>query len=101
MTARVDIATIAGTGFAFAMVAAAIILGGSVGNFLNLPSFLLVVLGTFAVTTVCFSLQEMAGSPKVIAKTIIYTIGDAQQAAIELLKLSDIARSQGILALEN
>ena len=49
-----DIATVLGLLGAFALISAAIILGGSPKQFINLQSILIVFGGTFAVTTVCF-----------------------------------------------
>ena len=62
-----DFATIIGILIAFALIVTAIFLGGSPGSFINVPSVLIVVGGTFAVTTVCFSLSEMVRTGSVIS----------------------------------
>ena len=55
----IDLATIVGLIGAFTLVFAAIYLGGSVGSFINIPSILIVLLGTIAVTLTCFSFKEI------------------------------------------
>ena len=55
----IDFATIIGLLGAFGLVFAAIYLGGSVGSFINIPSILIVLLGTIAVTVTCFSFKEV------------------------------------------
>ena len=57
-----DIATIAGIVGAFVLIIIAMLLGGSPLAFLDAPSVLIVLGGTFAVTMSCFSLPEMFGA---------------------------------------
>ncbi|MBM3554342.1 MAG: flagellar motor protein MotA, partial [Alphaproteobacteria bacterium] len=64
------------------------------------PSILLVVAGTFAVATVSFSLQEIVRAQKVMFKTLFYHLADPSDAAIEMLQLSERARKEGVLALQ-
>ena len=98
--ASVDIATVAGLVGGFGLVIAAIITGGSPGSFVNVPSVLIVIGGTASVTTMCFSLPEMVKSSKVIAKTFMYASRDPSQAAIQILKIAELARRQGVLSLQ-
>jgi len=100
MKSKIDFATIGGLIIAVTMICATIILGGDAKNFLQLPSILLVVGGTFSLTTICFSLSDMAKSPKVIKDTILYSIADPSTVAIEIIKMSTLAREKGVLALE-
>jgi len=99
-TTSMDIATIAGLAGGFGLVASAIILGGSPGSFINIPSILIVVGGTISVTMMCFSLPEMLKSTKVIAKAFFYSSQDPSEAAIQILKIGELARRQGVLALQ-
>lgn len=96
-----DIATVAGLICGFGLIATAIILGGSPGSFINPPSILIVVGGTFAVTTACFSLAEMGRTFKVILKTFNYSSRDSSEAAIQVLQIAAMARKQGVLAVQN
>ena len=65
-----DFATVIGLVCGFSLVATAIVLGGSPGSFVNLPSILIVIGGTLAVTTICFSLIEMGRTAKVLMKAL-------------------------------
>src|SRR3546814_17633179 len=56
----VDFATLLGVGGAFVMIAGAMMLSGQAAAFLDVPSILIVVGGTFLVTTIPFSLRELA-----------------------------------------
>lgn len=96
----VDIATIVGIPSAFALIFAAIYLGGSPGAFLNLPSIFIVVGGTFGVTTACYSLADMGNSVRIVAQTVLHRSRDASAAAVHVLQLAQIARSRGVLALQ-
>src|SRR3546814_236365 len=58
----VDFATLLGVGGAFVMIAGAMMLSGQAAAFLDVPSILIVVGGTFLVTTISFSLSEIAAA---------------------------------------
>jgi len=96
-----DMATIIGLLCGFGFIGWAILLGGSPGSFLNPPAILIVVGGTLAVTTACFSLEEMKRTARVVMKTIFYSSRDPSDAAIHVLKVAEMARKQGVLALQN
>jgi len=95
-----DYATIIGIPGAFALIATAIFLGGSPGAFLNLPSIFIVLGGTAGVTTACFSLKDMGSAVRIVAQTIMHKSRDPAAAAIHVLKLAQIARYRGVLALQ-
>lgn len=96
-----DIATIVGLLGGFGLVIAAIVTGGSPGSFINIPSILIVIGGTLCVTMMCFSLQELGRTFKVILKTISYTSRDPSEAAIQVLQIAELARRQGVLSLQS
>src|SRR3546814_2879236 len=54
----VDFATLLGVGGAFVMIAGAMMLSGQAAAFLDVPSILIVVGGTFLATTISFSRSE-------------------------------------------
>ena len=95
-----DFATRIGLGGAFGLIATAVILGGSPQAFFKAPAILIVVGGTFATTTICFSLSDVYGSQKVILRTIFYPVTDPAAAAIRILHLAETARKQGVLYLQ-
>lgn len=96
-----DIATILGLIIGFSLVATAIFLGGSPGSFINAPSILIVIGGTFAVTTACFTLGEMRRTMRVVLKTFSNSNRDPSEAAVHVLQIAEMARKQGVLALQN
>lgn len=97
----IDLATIIGLICGFGLVGAAIMLGGSPESFINLPSVLIVVGGTLAVTTACFSLTEMSRTFGVVMGTFFHSVRDPSRAAVQVLQISELARKQGVLALQN
>jgi len=98
---RMDPATIIGLLCGFGMVGSAIMLGGSPESFINPPSVLIVIGGTLAVTTACFSISEMGRTFRVVMKSFFHTSRDASQAAIQTLQIAELARKRGVLALQN
>lgn len=95
-----DIATIVGLIGGFGLVVSAIFSGGSPKSFINIPSVMIVFGGTFFITMMCFSLQEMLRTLKTIMKTISYSSRDPSEAAIQVLQIAELARRQGVLSLQ-
>ena len=98
---NLDPATLFGLVCGFGLLSAAIVLGGSPGSFINAPSILLVLGGTFSVVTVSYSLAEVVNTFRVIGKTIVWSGRDPSEAAVSVIKTAEIARRQGVLALQN
>jgi len=95
-----DIATIIGLILGFILVAAAIVTGGSPGAFIDLPSILIVIGGTFAVTTISFSLGEIIKGQGLMLKAVFYKSPDPSAAALQVLELADLARKNGVLGMQ-
>lgn len=96
----IDLATVIGLICGFAMIIAAIVLGGTPESFLNLPSVLIVIGGTLAVTTICFSLEEMFGTFRIATHAIFRNAQEPFDAAYKALQVAELARKQGVLALQ-
>jgi chemotaxis protein MotA len=94
-----DGATVFGLAGALALIIAAIVLGGSAGAFFNLPGLLIVVGGTFAVTTVSFNLGDVGRTFGVLSNTVFYRERDPQDAAYSMIELADFCRKHGVLRL--
>ncbi len=97
---RPDAATILGLLSGFALIAAAIVAGGTPRSFLNLPSLFIVVGGTFAVVLTCFSAEEVLNTARVLAKTMIASMPAPREAAMQVVQLADLARRYGPLHLQ-
>jgi len=96
----VDIATLIGLLGGFGIIIGAIATGGDVLLFVNVPSILIVVGGTFMVTLMQVSLKFFMGSFSIAMKVFFYKTDDAQQLIEEAIGLADVARKNGLLALE-
>ncbi len=97
----VDVATVLGLAVGFGLVAAAIVLGGSPASFVNIPSVLIVIGGTLAITTASFSIPEMGRTARVCLKTFTRVNRDPRRACFQALQLAELSRKQGVLALQN
>jgi chemotaxis protein MotA len=97
----VDIATIVGFIFAFVIIGVAIIMGGPFMIFVNPPSIVLVVCGTFAVTLMRITLADFLGSFKIGLKGFFYKLDSTQTLIDESVEMAKLARKEGILSLEN
>jgi len=93
----IDIMTVIGMICSFAMIITAIVLGGSPESFINPPSILIVIGGTLAITTVCFSFSEIGSTVKVISKTMFRNTQEPFDAAYKALQVAEISHKQGTL----
>ena len=98
--ASLDFATLAGVLGAFALIATAMVLGGSPGAFLDIPALLIVLGGSFLVTSVSFSVGEIFRAQGVMLKAVVYQTQDPSAAAEQILVLAGQARRHGILSLQ-
>ena len=98
---RIDSATVLGFASGFGLVAVAMTVGGSPWSFFDLPAFLIVIGGTFGVTTICFPMQEMLQTPRVVGKALVRPVRDAQRTAWEMLSIAEVARKKGLLDFED
>ncbi|EIC21875.1 flagellar motor component [Thiorhodovibrio frisius] len=96
-----DFATIVGVVVVLIAAIGAILVGGDIGVFINIPSILIVVLGTFGATLVRISFGEFFGSFKIGLKSIIHSSPSPRELIEDAVQLANVARKEGILALEN
>ena len=96
-----DLSTIGGVAAAFVLILSAIALGANPFAFFDIPSALIVLCGTLAVTIASFSFAEIWNTQKLAAKTIFYTHHDLQREASQLIGLAEMARRDGPLSLQN
>jgi chemotaxis protein MotA len=95
-----DIATLLGLFGGLGVIVASIFIGGSVGTFVNIPSIVVVVGGTFMVTLCQISLAQFLGSFKVTLRAFMHKSVSAESLIDEAIELAGTARKEGILALE-
>ena len=96
-----DLATLLGMIGAMGIVLAAILTGGSPLVFVNVPSILIVLGGTFLVVMIKFSLSHFFGAFKVAGRAFMFKMDDPESLISTIVNLANIARKEGMLALEN
>ena len=96
-----DISTVVGLILGVVLVCMAILLGGSFGAYIDVPSAMIVIGGATAATLTAFPLARFLKLPQVGLKTIFSTSTDPIELVKQLVELAEIARRDGILALEN
>ncbi len=69
-----DLATLVGLMGAFAVVIGSMMLSGSIGMFVNVPSLMIVFVGTLFVVLMKFSLAQFLGAVKVAVKAFSFKL---------------------------
>lgn len=96
-----ELTTLIGILSGFALIALSIIRGGDLSSFYDLDSILITVGGTIAATVISFPFKTLKSMGSVI-KCAFQRKDFDLQADIELVvRLANIARQEGLLALEN
>lgn len=95
-----DIATLIGLLGGFGIIIGAIATGGDIMMFFDVASVLIVVGGTFMITLMQVSLGDFLGSFAIGLKAFFYNVDDPRQLIEEGVALADVARKNGLLALE-
>lgn len=96
-----DKATLIGIIAGFGLIIGSIVMGGPLGAFINIPSLLIVVGGTIAACFIMESMKHAIGAVKVAKNAFFEKGADATETIKQILELSNTARREGILALEN
>ncbi len=95
-----DLATLIGLLGAFGIVIFAMLSGGSVAMFVNVPSLLIVLVGSLFVVLMKFNLGQFLGAIKVAIKAFSFKITAPKDLIEEVVELADEARKGGLLSLE-
>ncbi len=96
-----DLATVIGLIGSFGIVIAAMVVGGDVLVFVNVPSLLIVLLGSLMVVMMKFGLGQFLGSFKIALKAFIFKLETPDELIEKTVELSQTARKNGLLALES
>lgn len=91
--------TVFGLGLTFALISVAILIGKSDANFFNIPSFMIVILGTMTVTSISFSWQELKNAGNIIGNSLFYKRTSPSDMARQLMNISMLAKTKGLLAI--
>lgn len=95
-----DIASILGIISGVILIVASIFMGGDLSIFVNVPSLMIVGGGTIAATLIAYPLKEVLGVMKVLTKVFKSQKQDFGHLISELARYAQIAKKQGVLALE-
>ncbi len=95
-----DLSTVLGIGAAFGLMLLAILQGGSLALFINIPSVLIVVGGTFGNTLVHYSFGDVFDALNVAKKTFLHKEMSINNLITQLMEFANKARKEGILALQ-
>lgn len=95
-----DIATLIGLVFAFALLITAILLGGSLAAFVDVPSILIVFGGVITTTLVMQKMQVVVGTIGVAIQSFFDRATPVAELVEKIVELADKARREGLLALE-
>lgn len=97
-----DLATIVGMIAAFGVVVTAILLGGTIGQFIDIPSVLIVIGGGLSATLIRFTLGGIGGAIVTGGKVAFGGKNvNARDMIEKITELADVARKSGPLGLEN
>lgn len=95
----VDVITILGLVLSFGLIIGAIAMGQSDAQFFNLPSVLIVVLGTMTATAVSYTGSELSQALPIIRGSAVRPVRDFSGLAKSMMDLAVIARQRGLLQL--
>lgn len=96
-----DLATLLGLIITFGFILGAILAGGSILLFVNVPSLLIVIGGSVSVVLMQFTLGQFFGAFKVAMKAFFHKSVDAAELIEQAGVLANVARKEGMMALES
>lgn len=97
-----DLATVLGFLLAVIFMAVAVVLGGgSAGAFIDIPSIIVTFGGSMATVMMCFSIKNFFRSVIVLKAAFMNKPPSIHELIDELVRLAEISRHDGLLALES
>jgi len=96
-----DVATISGIILGLVVISWSIVMGPGLTIFIDVPGFLICVGGTMTSTMIHFPLSRFFGLLSVVKKTVLYKLPSPTEEITRMVRLARVARSEGLLALEN
>ena len=96
-----DIATLLGSLIGFVLVIGAIVLGGDLTLFVNIPGLMIVIGGTFAAICVTFPIGEVIQAHQGAFAMFMKRKGKVIDVVNIMVRIAEISRREGLIALEN
>ena len=95
-----DLATLVGMIGAIGFIVMAMIMGGGLGMFIDVPSIAIVFGGSTFVLLSNYTLPQFIGAGKIAGKAFSFKIESPEELIEKIVELADSARKGGFLALE-
>ncbi|WP_028774599.1 flagellar motor protein PomA [Shewanella waksmanii] len=95
-----DLATLIGLIGAFGFIIMAMVSSGGIVIFIDVPSVLIVMIGSLFVVMMKYNLKQFLGAIKIAAKAFIFKIDKPDELIEQSVTMADAARKGGFLALE-
>ena len=95
-----DISIVIGLVLGVVLLIGAIMLGGTIGMFVNIPSVLVVVGGTSSSLFIRYKMNYVFGVIGIMMNAFFPKSGDTSDIINTVIELASVARKDGILALE-
>ncbi len=95
-----DLSTVIGIGAAFGLMLMAILQGGPLTIFINVPAIMIVFGGTLGNTLVHYPFSDVLGAMSVAKKTFLHQEMSINNLIVQLMEFANKARKEGILALQ-
>jgi len=96
-----DIVTLLGMAVGLSLIMGAIIIGGAVDVFINIPGMMIVVGGTLASIMVAFPFEEVIQAFTAAFKMFVQRKTKVRDVVNIMVKVAEISRREGLVALEN
>lgn len=96
-----DLGTIFGFLGTWVLILWAMVSGDSLLIFVDIPSMIMVVGGTFTVLFFCFPASYIKGAIKVFKKGFFHQSKSVEKLITDMVSYAEVARRDGILSLEN
>ncbi len=96
-----DLSTVIGIIFAFALMIGAIMTGGPLTLFINIQGLMIVVGGTFGCILTNYSFKDVLGAFTILRKAFLHKETKYSKSIKQLIDLSTKARKEGILSLQS
>nr|WP_246462888.1 MotA/TolQ/ExbB proton channel family protein [Nitrospirillum iridis] len=95
-----DLTTVLGLAAGFALVFSALAFGGHARAFINVPSLMIVVGGTIAVTIVSFAREDLTACRRQLTRALMRPVSDMADVSGYVLQMAEAARRNGPLTLQ-
>ncbi len=95
-----DLATLGGMLCGIGLVIGSILIGPQPGNFIDIPSVMIVIGGTLSSIMVCFPFAEVRQAFGAAVKAFASKETPASDVVATMVRIAEISRRQGIVALE-